>query len=351
MSVTIRKKLLSNGSQSLYLDVYHKGRRSYRFLELRLTGHRDHDREIMRLAETARIQIEMELFTNKHGLVSSSKGRISFANYCEAKGAGRRNLAKAARYIAEFDNKIMLESVDETFLEGFKDFLNSRGIKRSTASNYFHAVSLALNLAVKERAILINPAKNVKHIKVPDSMKEYLTIDEVQILAKTPINGSSGLGGEIKRAFLFSCYTGLRWSDLLSLTWGEIRENKIFKRQKKTEEMVIIPIHQSIRILINDGIDIHKPEDLVFKLPSTASPSRYIHEWCAKAGIQKQISFHNARHTAGTLLLEAGAEATTVQRILGHKKLEMTLQYARVTDPLKQQAINALASLDLGTEK
>jgi hypothetical protein len=73
MSVTIREKLLSNGSLSLYLDVYHKGRRSYRFLELLLTGHRDHDREIMRLAETVRIQTELDLFTNKHRLVSSSK--------------------------------------------------------------------------------------------------------------------------------------------------------------------------------------------------------------------------------------------------------------------------------------
>lgn len=64
MSVKLRKKLLSNGTFSLYLDIYRKGRRSYRFLDLRLTGNRDHDREILRVAETIRLQAELELVSN-----------------------------------------------------------------------------------------------------------------------------------------------------------------------------------------------------------------------------------------------------------------------------------------------
>jgi len=345
-------KKLSNGEQSLYLDCYDKGQRWKHFLDLRLTGNKDRDREVLRLAETARAQMQIDLFSGKHGLVSSSLGKLPFVEFCRSKTAGRLHLEKAIKHLETFNKTITLQAVDERFLEGFKAHLLDSGLQPATASTYLHAISLALNLAVTERAILRNPAKGVKHIKVPDKPRTHLTFEEVQRLANTTIMGENGTGGEIKRAFLFSCLTGLRWSDLVALTWGDIRDGQIIRPQVKTKKLVAIPLHPDALALIETPeVQIHRLDEPVFKLSRNSAPNRYIHDWSTRAGIDRPVTFHTARHTAGTLLLQGGAEIYTVQKILGHTKAEMTMQYAAVTDDLKKKAIDALPRLALGKKR
>ena len=76
MPVTVRKKKLANGEESLYLDCYDKGNRWKHFLDLRLTGDKNRDQEVMRLAEAARAQMQIDIFSGKHGLVDKSLGKL-----------------------------------------------------------------------------------------------------------------------------------------------------------------------------------------------------------------------------------------------------------------------------------
>jgi integrase len=350
MSVKIREKPLSTGERSLYLDVYHKGRRERIFLDLRLTGKKDHDKEAFRLAETIRAQKELEVLTGAFGLLSANLGKVPLLDYCRIKAEKKGlkdHLRKALKYIEAFNPTIQLKAVDERFLEGFQERLTASGLGPATAGHYFDAINGVLNQAVKERILLRNPGQAVKRIKVPERLKDYLTLLEVQALANTPIMGEDGTGGEIRRAFLFSCYTGLRWSDLKALTWGMIRDNKIQMRQAKTQQSVYIPLNKTALTLIETpGQQIHHKDENIFGLTGT-DPNQYLHPWGLRAGVQKHFTFHTARHTNATLLLEHGADLFTVQRLLGHSKAEMTMGYAKVTDGKKRAASEAIPGLDL----
>jgi integrase len=146
----------------------------------------------------------------------------------------------------------------------------------------------ALNQAVKDAIIIANPAKNVKRIKVPESKRVWLTGEELSRLATTPLDGVNG--EEIRRAFLFGCYTGLRISDMKTLVWGEIAYSpmRIAKKQKKTEENVYIPVNKTAWGIINDK-RIHDYREAVF--PALFAARQGYHprlvKWAKSSGAAK----------------------------------------------------------------
>jgi len=176
-----------------------------------------------------------------------------------------------------------------------------------------------------------------------------LTAPEVQALANVSIAGE--MGAEIKKAFLFGCYTGLRISDLKSLAWGDIQRDppQINKRQEKTERKVFVPLHAVAWAIINDNT-LHGYKDLVFPaLTKSKSPNLYkpLKAWAKKAGIEKNVGWHATRHTFGVLSMDSGAEIFTLQKLLGHTDVKTTLIYANISDPKKRNAINALPVIDI----
>lgn len=188
----------------------------------------------------------------------------------------------------------------------------------------------------------------MKGITVPESEKVYLNPDEIQRLANTPVGGN--LGTEVRWAFLFCCFTGLRVSDIKTLSWGDIERNplQVKKRQEKTGRYVYIPLNANAWEIINDGA-IHKHSELVFPLVGTTgtSTNQYLGFWTRDAGIEKKIGWHTARHTFATLTLENGADFFTVSKLLGHTKTATTAVYTKATDKLKREAVNALPDIDL----
>ena len=102
MSVKIREKNLSTGERSIYLDIYHKGRREKLFLDIRLNGDRQHDKEAMRLADTIRAQKELEVLTGAWGLLSANLGKVPLLDYCRVKAekkGPKDHLRKALKYL------------------------------------------------------------------------------------------------------------------------------------------------------------------------------------------------------------------------------------------------------------
>jgi integrase len=333
----------------LYLDIYHNGqRRRERLSPLELCGDKKTDKETMRLAGIIKAKKEQQIFAGGYGLIDPDGGKITLAAYAEgvAKERENRQLSQALEYLKEYhDGGIRLEGVDELWIERFQDWMvKSSGLAKSSAAAYCSSIRTILRRAVRDRMIPRNPAEGVKTVRAPEANRVHLDTEELQRLADTPIAGE--VGAEVRRAFLFACFTGLRVSDIKSLTWGAIEHGQITKRQKKTENPVYIPIKDIAWGIINDGT-IHHYADPVFPLLTGNSGNWYIKRWAKLAGVEKKIGWHTARHTFAVLSLEGGAEIYTVSKLLGHTDLKTTQIYARATDKMKKAAVDGLPRIEV----
>jgi integrase len=234
-------------------------------------------------------------------------------------------------------------------VEAYKDFLlHQPKIGRNTAQKYFDALKSLLRRAVTERLLLNNPAAYIKNIKVPDPQTYHLTLDELGILAKTPLGGE--LGAEVKKAFLFACYTGLRISDLRSLSWGDIQRDPLAISiiQQKTKERVLIPIAPIAWKIIDDR-RLHKANEKVFPAlsQSRTNLNQYLVAWAKKAGLEKPLGFHVARRTFGTFALQYGGDLATVSRLLGHTSLKHTQRYLKTDSEQARRVIEKLPAIEV----
>lgn len=167
----------------------------------------------------------------------------------------------------------------------------------------------------------------------------YLTLDEVRKLAATDCRYQS-----VKRAFLFSCLTGLRRSDIVRLVWGQVFQQDGFSRiifkQKKTQGQEYLDLApEAAKLMGKRG----KATDRVFDdIHSPTVTNLVIRQWCMAAGIQKDITFHCGRHTFATMMLDLGTDIYTVSKLLGHRELSTTQIYAKVMDKNKQEAVASI---------
>ena len=147
---------------------------------------------------------------------------------------------------------------------------------------------------------------------------------------------------------MFSCLTGLRWSDIHKLSWNEVREEnnefKIIYTQQKTSSLEYLFISSQARELLGERNNIN-PRVFV-NLNYGSAINTELLRWCMKAGITKHITFHCARHTAATLQLEYGADLYTVMKFLGHKDIRTTQIYANIMDKRMKETANLLPNIN-----
>jgi integrase len=344
-------KLRIRNHGRLYLDVYYDGQRRWETLDLVLGKDKRENAETLRIAEIVRQKRELQLASGKYDLVDPIEGKrtlVDFAQILARTYKPKDHLPKSLRYLREYAGEIRISEVTERFIEGYKDFLLGTELSKHTAAHYFFALRHALKIAVRDRVIPRNPADAIKGISIPESVKVNLTAEELQRLASTPITGR--LGAEVRRAFLFGCLTGLRISDLKSLTWGDVQRDplQVAKRQVKTGRVVWNPLNEDAWRIIDDKT-IHKRTEKVFPrlTQSQTNTNQYLMAWVKRAGIDKQIGWHTARHTFAMLELDNGADFYTVSKLLGHTKPATTAVYLKGSDKLKREAIAALPSLKL----
>ena len=358
MGVSIRIK-----GQNLYLDVIQNRQHHWESLHIKLSSDPTERKEQMKLAEICRAKREMQLVTGTWNLTDVTAGKQTLIDYMNEykttlNKARQITFAHAIRYVELYKyGRVQLSSVNARWVQDFQNWLqNNSYLKQSTAGTYALCVRQCLSSAAKERIISYNPAETVKTIPIITAEKEPLTFEELQQLIKTPTDIKSDMQNDVKRAFLFACYTSLRVSDLITLKWAdiEIKKNNQFthwikKQQIKTKKIIEIPIIPQAWNLIKTDV-IQLPNNPVFPvLANSKTPKEttypMIKKWAKAAGINKNVSWHTARHTFATLASENGIEPLTIQRILGHSKIDITAIYAATTEKAKSKAAAELTKV------
>lgn len=340
---------------TLYLDIYYsKRKRKREFLGLYLDPNDPPNtrQDIIRIAENYKAKRLLELVNEDLGLPSKEKLERDFIKYFEDQMFKREGNSQTAWrntfiHLNRFQPRgISFAEIDRQWLEDFKDYLLGKVSGQSTLT-YFTKIKCALNEAVKDGIILQSPALFLKPIKVIEANREHLTIEEVQRIKDVEFYHD-----DIKRAFLFSCFTGLRLGDIGSLKWSMIKETNrengnglgIQKRQNKTGVVNHIPLNETaIKLLGERPLD----DRLVFNLYKyNISTQRVLKRLLAAAKIDKYITFHCARHTYAVMLLANGANLMTVKELLGHRDIKSTQIYAKVVDASKESAVANLPLLN-----
>ncbi|WP_461791219.1 phage integrase SAM-like domain and Arm DNA-binding domain-containing protein [Pedobacter sp.] len=231
MGVKIKQNKLRNNRCSLSLDIYHQGVSKYENLKLFIyekattTLEKEHNKRTLALAETIKAKRILEMQESHFNIHTGFRGQASFLEYFSKEAKKRKknensygNWVSAEKHLLAFANgkNIRFCDCDDNFIEGFKRYLQTAKVTKSktclstnSAISYLNKVKAALTQAFNDRIILDNPAKRVKGIKAEENVREFLLEEEIKILAKTPCSYPL-----LKNAFLFSCLTGLRWSDI-----------------------------------------------------------------------------------------------------------------------------------------
>jgi integrase len=245
---------------------------------------------------------------------------------------------------------IRLAQITPRWIEQFQNYpLKDTGLKPSTASVYPKAVRAALRKATRDNIPVKNPAESVKSLPEPETDLVLLSTDEIQKLAGTPMPIKGNLGAQIRGAFLFACYTGLRISDIRTLTRADIVSDppRILKTRKKTGDGVTIPLRGTAWLIIKDR-QPDNPDEPVFPYPNTKSDTgRYLTGRADAAGVITHVSRHTARRTFATPVPENGADIYTVAGLPGHTGIEQAAKYAQVTDELRRKAVDALPCIKI----
>lgn len=344
MKVTLRSKKLKAGNLSYYLDYYDKGKRNFEFLDIKTTGDKKHDKALIDLANSIRAKRELEIKNQEFGFDTKFKREASFIDYYERVKANKTgNLGTwrtALFHLKNFLNGegLKFADINVTWLETYKNYLLVQ-VNPGTARGYYACIVTTLNQAVKDGIIPFNPCNKTSNIKAHNTKRAYLEYNELLKLNETACSDK-----EVKRAFLFSCYSGLRLGDVRALQWKNIQGNHIEFIQKKTNETLYIPLHETAAQLIGEP---GEPDKRIFKVPSDSYLSVIMKTWIEQAGISKRITFHSARHTFATLGLTYGADIYTVSKLLGHSRIETTLIYARIIDEKKRKAIDGLPGIEV----
>lgn len=346
MKVHLRRKKISKSRISLYLEFYDSGKRQFETLGLyihdknRLTQlEKDHNKQILNTAEAIQSQRTVEIKNNQFGFLNR-KANTSFMEYFKYTTLDKGNYHTSSykqlyKYLKGKD--ISFNEVDTNLLEQFKKFLLETKSVRTT-SLYINSIKICVNKALTEGIYKTNPLLNFKNIKSKHNKRTYLTIEELRLLSQTECYRP-----EVKNAFMFACFCGLRVSDLMKLNYKDIINNQIAIYQKKTKESLYIPLNSNCFDYIDSskiGID-----SKVFDIDSIKVNNNALRVWAKSAEIEKHITFHVARHTFATLSLSFGVDLYTVSKLLGHTDISTTQIYAKITDQLKTEAINKLPKL------
>lgn len=258
-----------------------------------------------------------------------------------------------------YEQKIKPEQVTSEMVEAFTEYLQSRSVGEGAKSIYQRFKKVYKACAIKcninyQRPFVNEEGKSITITIDEDAIvKDFLSPEEERQLMATHYTGENP---EIRNAFIFCLYTGMRFCDVRDLTFGNIDfSNRLLTyEQNKTKghskhSSVTLPVSDALLELMGEQPEARDKGELVFTLPSHTMCLKALRRWTKRAGIDKHITWHCARHSFGTNMAATAAQkgfsVRVVQEMMGHSSLKYTERYTRVVDEQKKQAMTELSKL------
>lgn len=383
----LKEKLLSSGQISLYLEYYlgystvydekkdkevAKAIRKKETLNLYLHSkprtpiEREENRQTIELAKKLRNEREQQMKEDIHGYRINKTEGLNFFDYYQAfynnhtkkdKRMIKGSMERFRSFIAEeyplYINFLKPKQINPEMVTKFVDYLKSKG-EGEGPHDYYKKFKKVIKRAYEEGIIRKNPTTGIACSTDRDTLrKSVLSMDEIRLLITSSYPEQNK---EIRRAFLFCLYTGIRFCDVKELKYSNVdfankrlRFEQTKTRGHSSKSQVNNPINETIINLIGYP-EVDEAGDIIdgfiFNLPSHTACLKSLRVWTKKAGITKHITWHCARHSFAVNILNNGANIKTVSDLLGHSSIKMTEKYLHVVDKLKDEAINSLPEMD-----
>lgn len=361
-----KNKLLSNGTALVQVEAYLNFKKKYFSTNIYLTPDQwDNKRRNVRkhpnalklnrqiadfVAKLQGVELDRRNASKPFSLdllTEFVQGRFtnSFIDFMQNEIEADRSSANATRVnqrttlktLKRFKSVILFDDLTFELLQDFERYLLNEGLSVNTVNKYFRHIRKFVNLAINKDLFDLNryPFRKFK-AKSESTQREFLTPEEIVLLENIELPTDKEHLRKPLDMFLFSCYTGLRFSDLSALRKDNIQsingEKWLNVTMQKTKQSIQIPLFLLFDNKPIEIIERYKQPDrkYIFDDLTNQYVNRKLKELAKLVGIEKNVTFHTARHTQATYLLYKGVNVTTVQKLLGHKKLETTLIYTKV---------------------
>ena len=235
------------------------------------------------------------------------------------------NISKIHQYRPKLD----CNEIDVPFLEGYVEFMRLRKNSDGTIYRSLAVLRKFVNILLKNGLADKNPLTDY-HMHRARTRRDFLDLGELKALYDSFIKNEKSLTfaeHEAMRAFLFSCFTGLRYADLKNLRTEDIKNGKIHKWTQKTGQMVYIPIPKQTLMLIEATDNGH-----VLHVVNNSSFNKSLRSAAKKINFAKRLHAHLARHTFATSCISLGIPIEAVSKLLGHSVIQTTMIYANYAD-------------------
>ena len=367
-TVTLRKRPIKNGTmQSFYLDFYpgyrdestmkvqrHESLGIYIYSKPKNQRERDYNDNMTEKAEAIRCRRFESIVNERYDFFDKEIKKGDFLAYFKKKAEEKNTKwENVYKYFERFvEGKCTFGEIDVDLCVRFMEYLQTtpqihqvdKKLHTNTAAGYWSTFRAVLHTAYRDHKIKENPNVFLDRIDTIPTEKEHLSQKELITLAETPCKFEV-----LKIAFLFSCLTGLRKSDIMALTWNKLQpygDGGIYVsvRMQKTQQIINNPISEEALELIGfyDKDENRKPTDKVFAGLKNYMTQKPLKKWLDASGVTKSISYHCSRHTFGSLQVDAGTSIYAVQHMLGHKNVATTQIYADMADEIKRQSVDRI---------
>lgn len=227
--------------------------------------------------------------------------------------------------LKDFKPNLKLSEIDYSFMIEFDNYLIETNSGRYNMIKFLKRV---LKEAVKLDVLKNESWKGLQNVS-PRTREEYLTVDEISQIIKCDLSLKKHL--EIARImFLFSCYTGMRFSDVVALKKENYKNGMITLKQIKTNVDLKVPVNVNAKKIICKFYNQREEDENIFPPIENQTVNRYLKKIGEIAEIKKTLHFHLARHTFGTTLLNNNVNVFYISKMMGHKKLSQTYSYTGV---------------------
>lgn len=358
--VTLRKRIISNGKTSLYLDFYpgirnkltmRKTRRQslgiYIYTHPKSEFEKSFNKEMLTKAEIICAMKQKSIINEEYGFIDEQKLKLNFLDFLKKYAQKKRDkyLSLYKHFCLFSHNSCTFEDLNTELCNDFKEYLlhtntlnsNKQKLSINSASAYYNTFRFLLKEAYKKGYLFKNINEHLTPIPEEEVRIEFLTEEEVHKLSQTECEIPV-----LKQASLFSCLTGLRISDILKLKWENIviapdGEPCLRVKTQKTKTEALLPLSK-------DTLNIcgKRNQGLIFNGLKRSMTQAPLKKWIKTAGINKHITFHCFRHTFASLLTAKGVNIFIIQDLMTHSRISSTQRYSKVSNNALRQVTNLI---------